>query len=561
MGLLRRSEGARELRPRPSLAPSALASRLRPQPVTKASPCSTVCLAGNDVRGVLAVLAQREKLGLSEEEALDRAWHLLVETNPFPATIGRICPHPCETSCNRQTKDGSVAIAAVERFVGDWGLERGLRLPVSPDQPERAQRIAIVGAGPAGLSCAYQLARRGYGSTLFESMPEPGGMLRYGVPPYRLPNRVLMGEAQRVLALRGVELCTGVKIGSDLTLEQLRHDYAAVFIGPGAGASRTLSIPGVAGSGVHQAVSFLRDVARGVRIELGREVVVVGGGDTAIDAARVALRLLGRGAAVTLLRVENVNTSEELAEAIDEGVRVEFLARLSSVVRDTTGKMVRALAQRVALGPRDLTGFPTLVAVPDGSFEMDADSVILALGQKPDVRSLVEHDDGCLEADDAGKTRLPGVWRGGDAVRPSFAAVVINQGRQAALSIAAELEGVPRADRTRLPELKPERLKLDCYEPRPRLERRLIPVTARVADLLTEVDPGHDRTEALAEAARCLSCGSCYGCERCWMYCTPGCMKRSPSASPGRYFTIQLDTCDGCKKCSEECPCGYLDMT
>ena len=564
MALLHQVDRLRPFRPRSTAAPrvgrflAAGVTARRPQRVSKAAPCQSVCLAGTDVRGLLALLAQRTKLGLSDEEALDRAWRLVTSTNPFPATTGRICPHRCEESCNRQQKDGSVAVGAVERFVGDWGIERGLQLLDEPPAITHPEQIAIIGAGPAGLSCAYQLARKGYATTIFESMPEPGGMFRYGIPPYRLPTRVVQAEVQRVLAL-GVELRTQTRIGRDVSLDELRRSFAAVFVAPGAGASRQ-SMPGVEGAGVYQGVDFLRDVARGQPPALGPNVVVVGGGKTAIDVARVCARLLGKPAAITVLRRRNPDMSGELEEAMAEGIHVELRGTISQVVRDETGRMRKVVAEYLDLEAKDASGKSTLRSIPGSSFELPADAVMVALGQKPNMASLLPDDAACLDADKAGKTRLARVWRGGDAVTPSLAAVVITQGREVALAIDAELRGRPPAEPATSPELWPKRLKLDWYPARERLLRRLAPVAERVADLQMEIELGHDRDAILAEAGRCLSCGSCFGCENCWMYCTPGCMKRVPDASPGHYFTIKMQTCDGCNKCVEECPCGVLDM-
>jgi len=297
VALLHRNETKKPLRPRPGGAASAVVSTLRPRPVKKASPCQIACLAGTDVRGAVAILNQRAKLGLSDDQACEQAWNLIVETNPFPATTGRICPHRCEEGCTRHQKDGGVAVGAVERFLGDWALDRGLKLPGCPDRPIHRERVAIIGAGPAGLSCAYQLARRGYASTIFEGMPLPGGMLRYGIPAYRLPARVLEGEMRRVLDV-GVELSTRTTIGRDVSLEELRKRYTAVFVAPGAAVSRDVDIPGTSGVGVFRAVDFFRDVARQEPPALGRHVVVVvtDGGDTvskftvhqALEAAQLA---------------------------------------------------------------------------------------------------------------------------------------------------------------------------------------------------------------------------------------------------------------------------------
>ena len=487
MALLHRREGLRPLRPRSTSAPSvgrfttSGVSSLRPQRVTKASSCSTACLAGTDVRGVIALLAQRTKLGLTDDQACERAWQLVVATNPFPATTGRICPHRCEEGCNRQPKDGAVSVGAIERFLGDWALERGLPLPDCPTELTHPEKIAIIGAGPAGLSCAYQLARRGYASTIFEGMPEPGGMFRYGIPPYRLPPQVAKAEIRRVLDL-GVELHTNVRIGRDLSLDDLRRDFAAVFVAPGAGSSRQ-SMPGVEGEGVYQGIEFLRDVARGQPPRLGPNIVVVGGGNTAIDVARTCARLSGGQANITLLRRRNPSLGEELKEAMDEGIRVELRGTISKVIRDATGKMERVVAEYLSLEAKDAQGKPTLMPIPGSAFELPADAIIVALGQQPNMGVLVKGDPRCLEAGENGKTHLPGVWRGGDAVTPTLAAVVINQGRIVALSVDAELRGRRFALPAKLPELLPKRLKLDWYEPRDRLARRLAPVPDRLADL------------------------------------------------------------------------------
>lgn len=559
MGLLHRNENKKPLKPRAGGPASAVVSTLRPQQATKTSPCQRACLAGTDVRGLLALLGQRDKLHLSQDEALARAFQLIAEANPFPATTGRICPHRCEDSCTRHQKDGGVAVGMIERHVGDWALEHGLKLPGVPEHPLHRERVAIIGAGPAGLSCAYHLARQGYASTIFEGMPEPGGMLRYGIPAYRLPARVLEGEIKRVLDL-GVELRTRTTIGRDVTLDDLRRDFAAVFVAPGAAQSRDVDIPGASGAGVFRAVEFLRDVARGEPPTIGKYVVVAGGGNSAVDAARVCARLLAGTGVITLLRQENESVDDDLREAMEEGVEIEFRTMLNSVVRNVMGGVDSALVQRVELGEKDASGFPTLRPVAGKSYELRADTIILALGQKPNVTRIFKRDEPQFESDSTGKTQVQGVWRGGDAVAPSFAAVVIGQGRQVAMSIAAELSGKPLSEPPRPPEVAQERVKLDCFEARPRLQRRLASVHERLADLQSELELSQQATDVLAEASRCLSCGNCYGCERCWMYCTPGCMSRVPTPEPGRYFAINIDKCDGCRKCAEECPSGFLGM-
>ncbi|HET9752831.1 MAG TPA: FAD-dependent oxidoreductase, partial [Myxococcales bacterium] len=274
MGLLKKSEKPKPLKSHGGGAPGVSAQR--PQQVQKPAPCLVGCPAGNDVRGWLNLISQRTRTGTSLESALDAAFAVLAATNPLPAVLGRVCPHPCEDGCNRKDKDGAVAINSVERFLGDWALERKLPLPAMRE--ERKEKIAVVGAGPAGLSCAYQLARRGYAVTIFESLPEPGGMLRYGIPDYRLPRGVLAAEIARIAAL-GVEIRCGVKVGADVPFEQIEREHDAVFVAIGAHRGKRIGIEGEDGPGVCTGTAFLRQVAMGTPPPVGKRVAVIGGGD------------------------------------------------------------------------------------------------------------------------------------------------------------------------------------------------------------------------------------------------------------------------------------------
>jgi NADPH-dependent glutamate synthase beta subunit-like oxidoreductase len=420
-------------------------SALRPQAVDKLPPCIGHCPSGNDVRGWLTAIAQREKRGLSLEQACDAAWGIEVETNPFPAVMGRVCPHPCEAECNRKHKDGAVAINSVERFVGDWGIERGLALP-RLDGESYDEKIAVIGAGPSGLSCAYQLARRGYKVTVFDALEKPGGMLRYGIPPYRLPRKILDAEIQRILDL-GVELRTNTLIGKEITLDDLRKDYAAVFVGIGAHKGKTMGIPGEEGPGVYTGTEFLNRVNSGRGAEIGNKVVVVGGGDTAIDAARVSLRLgpdvaaVSRrmGAEVTILyrrtRAEMPAIEREIEEALEEGIKIEFLAAPAKVGRDAGGNLEKLFVQRFELGEPDESGRRRPVAVEGDVHEMEADTLIMAVSQAPDWSALgggIEVKGNWLEVDPWGRTGMEGVWSGGDTLTLGLATISIGQGRKAA---------------------------------------------------------------------------------------------------------------------------------
>lgn len=547
-------------------------SPLRPRAVVKDPPCRTNCPSGNDIRGWLTTIALRDKLGISLEEACDRAYYMEVETNPFPSVMGRVCPHPCESHCNRNDKDGAVAINSVERYIGDWGIDRRLPLKKLEEGGPFPERVAVVGAGPSGLSCAYQLARRGYSVTVFEAFDKPGGMLRYGIPQYRLPRQILDAEIQKILDL-GVELRLSTTIGDTVTLEELRTQYAAVFVGIGAHKGRTMGIPGEDGPGVYSGTDFLNRANSGRELEIGTKVVVVGGGDTAIDAARVSLRLgtdaasMSRrlGAHVTILyrrtRTEMPAISREIEEAVEEGISLEFLAAPARVIRDESGKIARLAVQRFELGEPDSSGRRRPVAIDGAIDEIEADTLIMAVSQEPDWSSLGAFGGGSwLKVDEVGRTDLDRVWSGGDTLSLGLATISIGQGRRAAEAIHATLRGrEPQAAPVRAPILS-DKIKLNWYPGKIRGTRTVLSAEERLAKPMDEVDLGMAAEAALEETTRCFSCGLCFDCENCWMYCQSGCFKKKTSVELGTYFEISLSTCDGCKKCAEECPCGFLDL-
>jgi len=549
-------------------------SSLRPQAVEKLPPCVGQCPSGNDVRGWLTTIALREKHGESLEQAWDRAWMIEVETNPFPGVMGRICPHPCESACNRTYKDGAVAINSVERAIGDWGIKRGLKLPVINGAEPFAEKIAVVGAGPSGLSCAYQLARRGYEVPIFDAFEKPGGMLRYGIPAYRLPREVLDAEIRRILDL-GVKLKSRTSVGVDVTLEELHEQFDAVFVGIGAHTGKMMGIPGEDGPGVYTGTEFLNRANSGTDLDVGNKCVVVGGGDTAIDAARVSLRLgpdaaaVSRrlGAEVTILyrrtRAEMPAIEREIEEALEEGIKLEYLAAPLKVLRGEDGKVAKLVIQRMELGEPDESGRRRPVPIEGDVYEIEADTLIMAVSQAPDWATLgggIETKGSWLEVDEWGRTATEGIWSGGDTLTLGLATISIGQGRKAAESMHAKLRGTkpqPPADSAAIGK---ERILLDWYEAKPRSERNVLSPEERLAKPLEEMDLGTTHEEAIEETTRCFSCGLCFGCENCWMYCQSNCFKRIKKLSPGHYFDIDLSTCDGCRKCAEECPCGFLEL-
>jgi NADPH-dependent glutamate synthase beta subunit-like oxidoreductase/Pyruvate/2-oxoacid:ferredoxin oxidoreductase delta subunit len=530
-------------------------SPLRPRYVAKAPPCAGGCPNGNEIRELLVTVAQAEAYGRSNEQAFELFWKRLAERNPFPAVCGRVCPHPCEDACNRKGKDGSISINAVERFVGDFGIAHKLKLSRLNDE-KRSEKVAVVGAGPAGLSCAYQLARKGYQVTVFEGFPKAGGMLRYGIPTYRLPREVLDAEIQRILDL-GVELKCSCIVGKDVPLEQLRKDYQAVFVGIGAQKGIKLKVPGEDAPNVFSGTDFLNAVNRGEPPVIGGKVIVVGGGDTAIDAARVSKRL---GAEVTLLyrrtRSEMPAVKSEIEGALEEGVHIEFLAAPVEIVQQD-GRAAGMRCIRMQLGEPDSSGRPRPVPQPGSEFQVEASSIIAAISQEPEFTGLETLHSGkdWIKTDEWGATPTESVFAGGDGVDLGLVTIAIAQGRYAADAIDARFRGEKLEKPVLPPAISADKVKLDWYKPAERHERAQVAVAERAPD--TEIELGLSEAHVVEEAKRCMSCGMCMDCETCWMYCTPNCFVKLPK---GEHYKAKLELCDGCKKCADVCPCGYIEM-
>ena len=532
---------------------------IRPEQLDKLPPCRANCPSGTNIRDWIATVAQHDQVGLSKEEAYTRAWYAIVECNPFPATMGRICPHPCETDCNRKDKDGAIAVNALERFIGDWAIEEGLSLPVL-EADAKSESVGVIGAGPAGLSFAYQMQRRGYVATVYDRHKAPGGMLRYGIPNYRLPRKVLEAEVTRISDL-GVRLQMQTRVGTDLALSTLQSQHHVLFIGLGAQTGKQLGVAGEEGSGIWTGTDFLRRHNSGENIPLGTNVVVVGGGNTAIDVARVARR---KGADVTILyrrtRDEMPAIDIEIDEALTEGVRIEYLSSPTAFFRTDSGDLTGIQVQRMRLCEPDDSGRARPIPIEGAMFTVLASSIVTAISQDPDWSSLdaLRPEGEWLQPADRPDSPI---LAGGDVTGLNIASHAIAQGRAAAERVHARLRGLPE------PKIEPngaaigtERVKTDFYPTSPRVSIPELEVEKRLADPAREASATISEDEFLQEIGRCLSCGSCFGCLHCWMYCNARGFTRLESPLPGRYFALSLDVCEGCGKCIDVCPCGYLGV-
>jgi NADPH-dependent glutamate synthase beta subunit-like oxidoreductase len=512
----------------------------KPVYLDRLPPCNHACPAGENIQGWLYH---------AESGDYEAAWRKLTEDNPLPAIMGRVCYHPCEGACNRGNLDEAVGINSVERFLGDEALKRGWRF----DAPRASsgKRVLIVGAGPSGLSAAYHLRRLGHQVTIVEAGPFAGGMMRFGIPKYRLPRDVLDAEIQRIVDL-GVEITLNTKVSNILdTMKSGRFD--AAFLAVGAHIAKRAYIPAGEAAKILDAVAVLRSMEGEEKPLLGRRVVVYGGGNTALDVARTAKRLGASESIIVYRRTRERMPAHdfEVEEALQEGVLFKWLSTIRNIGDEGT-----LTVERMAL---DASGFPQ----PTGEVEtLEADSLVLALGQDVDLSLLagvpgLAIEDGTVKVGTNMMTGYPGIFAGGDMV-PSerTVTVAIGHGKKAARHIDGWLR-----DEAYAPAPKHELATFDkvntwYYSDAPKTVRPMLDI-ARRTSTFDEVVHGLDETNALFEARRCLSCGNCFECDNCYGVCPDNAVIK---LGPGNRFEFNYDYCKGCGLCVAECPCGAIKM-
>lgn len=539
-------------------------SPYRPYYEEKRPPCIDTCPNGEKVREFLQYIAQAENYNRTPQEALEGAFYIITQTNPLPSTTGRVCPHPCESRCNRKDKEAPVNINASEMYIGDYAIKN--KLPLKKVKNEQyPYNIAIIGSGPSGLSAAYHLSRLGFNATVFEKEEKPGGLLRYGIPNFRLPKDVLDAEIQRIVDL-GVNIECGVTIGSDITIDELKNRFDTIYLALGAHKPDKPKLEGIDSvKGVYSGLDFLHRYAEGENLDVGSDVVVIGA-DTAADSAMISRRL---GAKVTFAYRRTIPDEEEFMkaaskeakEAYEEDIEFQFATvPIELVVED--GKLAGVKFKRIRVDEKDERGHASKISIIEGSeFTVEATTLIYSVGQRPSYSGLEDiftavpekfltiQDNYTIEGDEK-------IFAGGDVAGPKlmYVTTAIGHGKNAAFNIAEKLTGEKfiNADTRRVIETKD--MHIELYDSIPRHNRTYRSPKERVNDFEPFMNNLKEE-EFFEEVKRCMSCGMCFDCGNCYTYCSHGCVKKLPI---GQHYEFHLETCDGCMKCVDNCPCGYV---
>ncbi|MDI6746255.1 MAG: NAD(P)-binding protein [Rhodocyclaceae bacterium] len=613
-----------------------------PTYVLSSPPCQGSCPAGEDIRGYLNIVRGIEKPphgadGKPSMPMEEYAWRRITDANPFPAIMGRVCPAPCQGSCNRSKVDDFVGINSVEHYIGDWAIEHGLSF--APPAQETGKRIAIIGGGVAGLSCAYQLRRKGHACTVFESSHKLGGMIIFGLPGYRASRDVVNAEVKRILDM-GVEVRLNTRVGRDVSMAELKRHFDAVFIGIGASQGNRLDVPGADAPNCIDGLTFLREFNDGRLSYAGKRIVVIGGGNTAMDCASVAMRLgsysadaevsaspqvivaspetaenFGHGhrkwhwrksSAVVIAYRRQVRempaSMHEIDAVLEEGADIQSCVLPLEVVKDEFGMAKALRVVRVEWVDRKM------VPQPGTEYDIECDLIVAAVGQSVNWSGMDKfRNERGLAKVDKNLMADTGVFVGGDAIKPLLLTTAIGQGRIAAEGIerylaGAEINGRPRVDvkhfsvtgkmiefgasfasitepilgtdthpggvhnfEDRSPRhvIPAEALYLGHFAWTPRNERTQREINENnVLGSLEERLVALEARQVQAEAKRCMSCGLCFECDNCMLYCPQGAVTRVPKkeATTGRYVVTDYSRCVGCHICADVCPTGYIQM-
>ncbi len=551
-------------------------SSRKPFYAEKTSPCRWGCPIGNDIARAFSAAADGN---------YDDALRIYRQDNPLPGVCGRVCYHPCESECNRKEFDEAINIRGFERYLADHG-----KVDVGREAPSRTrkEKVAIVGSGPAGMSAAYHLARLGYPVTIFEALPEAGGMLRYGIPEYRLPKQVLRKEIGYIEQL-GVRIKTGVRVGRDISLAEIRNGHQALFIAAGAHGGVRLGVEGEDLPGVMEGILFLRRINLGEKVRVGKKVAVIGGGNTAIDCARTARRAGAKDVTIIYRRSrgEMPALPEDVAAVEREGIKIEFLAAPKRMVAED-GRLSGIECLRMTLGAPDESGRPRPTPVEGSEFVVPVDSVIAAIGQVPEVEfgnelGLRLTRKGVIDVSpETAETNIEGVFAGGDSAGTrAFVADAIASGKMGALAIHCFLERKnieeefqghqigdarsfsfqsfinPADYQVDLKKIVPYgKINTLCFSHGPRTDNPDALTPKQSVRSFKEVAAGVDPSQMKAEIERCFKCGTCTECDLCFLLCPDISLLKSGKKG----YSVKMDYCKGCSICATSCPRNVIEV-